>query len=143
MKKILCALLALLLLAATGLGLAERTAQQIEGAEAIADLLASNYGSVEDFIAQSWYDRGMDAIVLTVGMAGYTGDDFAQMRAAGPMDEFYTIFIENDPHEIILMALDLYEVGDMDFYFMVTSEDGVIQYLAVNGNNLTDFIYPN
>ena len=121
----------------------ERANKDIEVAREIARQLQANFDYISFFEGISWYDEDMDAIVLKLNVTdGMTHEEFLARRSAGSMQLFYDLFDQLGVYSTVRENMDNFKIQDMDVYVLCYSEDGVIEYLEANGNNLTELIYP-
>ena len=144
MKRYVCVILVLALLVVGGACAAgkDRPYSETSVAIEIARQFQASFDDVTSFDAESWYDNNLDAIILKLTTINQDHSFYEAKRADNDIASFYAILSGLNVYSITVQNLKDYNINEMDVYVLSYSSDGVLEYLEVNGNDLTEFMFP-
>ena len=134
MRRILSIVLVVILLFASA-----AYAESLKGA--VCNEIASQFkGSFDDsssFSAESSYDKQLDAIWLNLTAKEQNHAFYEEKRASADIQPLYDMLANLKVYQIAKTNFDKYSITDVDVYVTLYSSDGILEYLEVNGRNIS------
>ena len=90
------------------------------------------------FGAKPCFDESLNAILMKITAKHQDAAFFNQKRAENDMDAFYDMLAGLNVYRSAKANLTRFNINGIDIYVLFYSSDGVLQYLEINGNNMTE-----
>lgn len=104
----------------------------------LARKLPVNFEGNETFSAESHYDASNRILVLELTSKKNDHAFFEGKRAIDDIQPLYDMLANLNVYSVCKEIMDEYSVEGVDIYFLAYSIDGVLEYIEINGKNLTD-----
>lgn len=137
MKRVLALVLTLMLLVPS---IALADARTVEVCFEIAAQFDASFDGSNSLSAKaSFYDSSLNAIVLRIS-SNHDHEFYNNKRLIGDIQPLYDMFADFNAYQFCKQNMDKYSISDVDVYLLLYSSDDVLEYIEVNGRNITNLV---
>lgn len=136
MKRVCAVLLVIAMMLAYGTNVLAEVSPDLV-CYTIAQNLPDNFEGNETFSAESHYDSESKNIVLEITSKKNDHTFFDAKRAIDDIQPFYDMLLDLNVYSTCKEIMDSYSVEGVDIYFLAYSIDGALEYIEINGKNMT------
>ena len=136
MKRVMCILLVLSMLIA---GVAMAASEQSVCSE-IAKQMQDSFTESSPFNATAEYDADKRIIQLTLTAKAQDHAFYEEKRKDNDMQPLYDMLANLNVYKTCKSNMDRYSVTGVDIYLILYSSDGVVEYVEINGRNISELL---
>ena len=108
--------------------------------DAIATQMGESFDSSSSFAVESYYDSTLDSIFLKLTAKDQDHAFYEEKRASNDIQPLYDMLARLNVYFVAQANFQKYSISGVDMYFVLYSNDGILEYLEVNGRNISSLL---